>query len=105
MADCNDRKADTIARLTELGCHVLADKPLVTTFAGLDKVEAAAQKSGKQIGLMLLERYNAPTRRVREEIYPVGWERSPASRDCRRTSSSRRIGRRGCSNPTCTAAC
>jgi predicted dehydrogenase len=68
VADCNDRKADTIARLTELGCHVLADKPLVTTFAGLDKVEAAAQKSGKQIGLMLLERYNAPTRRVREEI-------------------------------------
>lgn len=68
VADCNGRKAGTIVKLAELGCHVLADKPLVTTFEGLDQVEAAAQKTGKQIGLMLLERYNAPTRRVREEL-------------------------------------
>lgn len=68
VADCNGRKGATIARLVELGCHVLADKPLVTTFAGLDQVEAAAQKTGRQVGLMLLERYNAPTRRVREEL-------------------------------------
>lgn len=68
VADCNGRKAETIVRLAQLGCHVLADKPLVTTFEGLDHVEAAAQKTGKQIGLMLLERYNAPTRRVREEL-------------------------------------
>lgn len=65
VAAVNGRKADTICRLTALGCHVLADKPLVTTLEGLDRVEHAAVVTGKKIGLMLLERYNAPMRAVR----------------------------------------
>jgi predicted dehydrogenase len=65
VADFNGRKADTICTLANLGCHVLADKPLVTTLAGLDRVEQTAAKTGRKISLMLLERYNAPTRAVR----------------------------------------
>ena len=68
VAAVNGRKADTICRLTALGCHVLADKPLVTTLEGLDRVEQAAVRTGKTIGLMLLERYNAPVRAVRRAL-------------------------------------
>lgn len=68
VAAVNGRKADTICRLAALGCHVLADKPLVTTLAGLDRVEQAAARTGKKIGLMLLERYNAPTCAVRKAL-------------------------------------
>ena len=75
VAAVNGSKAETICRLTALGCHVLADKPLVTTLEGLDRVEQAAVKTGKKIGLMLLERYNAPTRAVRGALHDgrLGW--------------------------------
>jgi predicted dehydrogenase len=62
----NGKKGAVICELVRLGCHVLVDKPLVTSFAELDDVEAAHVKTGKQIGLMLMERYNGPTRAVRE---------------------------------------
>lgn len=62
----NSKKGAVICELAERGCHVLVDKPLVTSFADLDDVEAAHVKTGKQIGLMLMERYNGPTRAVRE---------------------------------------
>lgn len=68
VAEVNGRKADVICRLTALGCHVLADKPLVSTLEGLDRVEKSAATTGKCIGLMLLERYNAPVRAVREAL-------------------------------------
>lgn len=68
VADVNGRKADTICRLATLGCHALADKPLVTTLDGLDRVERAAAITGRNIGLMLLERYNAPVRAVRAAL-------------------------------------
>lgn len=68
VADVNAHKAHTICRLTSLGCHVLADKPLVTTLRQLDEVESAAAKTGRQIGLMLTERYHGPTRAVREQL-------------------------------------
>ena len=64
----NGKKADAICRLAALGCHVLADKPLVTTLEQLDQVEDAAAKTGKQIGLMLTERYHGPTRAVRQKL-------------------------------------
>lgn len=68
VADINGRKADTICTLATLGCHVLADKPLVTTLEGLDRVEQVAARTGKKISLMLLERYNAPMRCVRAAL-------------------------------------
>ena len=68
VADVNARKADTICRLASLGCHVLADKPLVTSLHQLDEVETAAAKTGMRIGLMLTERYHGPTRAVREQL-------------------------------------
>ncbi len=66
VAEVNSRKGDLICDLAGRGCHVMVDKPLVTEFEDLDKVEAAAEKTGRKIGLMLLERYNGPTRAVRE---------------------------------------
>ena len=68
LAEINAHKADAIGRLTSLGCHVLADKPMVTSLEQLDAVESAAAKSGKQVGLMLLERYHGPTRAVRAAL-------------------------------------
>ena len=62
----NGKKGAVICELVQRGCHVLADKPLVTSLADLDDIENAAAKTGKIIGLMLLERYNGPTRAVRE---------------------------------------
>jgi len=66
VAEVNQGKAAVICELAERGCHVMVDKPLVTSFAELDQVEAAAQKTGRRIGLMLTQRYNGPTRAVRE---------------------------------------
>lgn len=60
----NGKKGEAIARITQLGCHVLVDKPLVTTLADLDRVEAAAAKTGKSVGLLLLQRYHGPLRAV-----------------------------------------
>ena len=64
----NSRKADTIAQLTKLGCHVLADKPLVTSHEQLDLVQKSSDENNRQVGLMLLERYNAPTRTFRDQL-------------------------------------
>ena len=64
----NSRKADTVAELTRLGCHVLSDKPLVTSLDQLDLVERCADQHQRQVGLMLLERYNAPTRTFRDKL-------------------------------------
>ena len=64
----NGEKANTIERLTELGCHVLADKPLTTSLPDLDRIENAAARTGKHIGLMLLLRYHGPLRAVRNQL-------------------------------------
>lgn len=66
VAEANGKKGAVICELAVRGCHVMVDKPLVTNFTDLDAIENAAVKTGKQIGLMLLERYNGPTRAVRE---------------------------------------
>lgn len=65
VAAANNNKGAVICELAERGCHVMVDKPFVTTFAALDDIEHATVKTGKRIGLMLLERYNGPTRAVR----------------------------------------
>ncbi len=57
----NAKKSEVITRLVGLGCHVLADKPLVTDLKQLDEIENSACVHDRQIGLMLLERYHAPT--------------------------------------------
>ena len=64
----NGRKAAAIQRITELGCHVLSDKPLVTTLEHLDLVEDAAARHNRQVGLMLLQRYDGPLRAVRSRL-------------------------------------
>ncbi len=68
LAEVNSRKADAIEMLTQLGCHVLADKPLVTSLEQLDQVERAGDDNHRQVGLMLLERYHGPTRAVRRHL-------------------------------------
>ena len=64
----NGKKSEVITHLASLGCHVLADKPLVTDLKQLDGIEKAASVHGRQIGLMLLERYHAPTYTVHKMI-------------------------------------
>lgn len=68
VAEANGRKGPVICELLERGCHVLADKPLVTSFEHLDQVEAAADRASRQLGLMLLQRYHGPLRAVRSRL-------------------------------------
>lgn len=68
VAEAHGRKAQTICQLVSLGCHALVDKPLVTSLEQLDRVQQAAADTGRQVGLMLLERYHGPTRVVREKL-------------------------------------
>lgn len=49
------RGSNVVASL-RAGAHVLADKPLCTSLAELDQIEAAAQETGRTVNLMLEKR-------------------------------------------------
>ena len=49
------RGSDVVAAL-RAGAHVLADKPLCTTLADLDRIEAAAAETGRTVTLLLEKR-------------------------------------------------
>ncbi len=61
------RGARAIAAL-KAGKHILADKPLCTSLAGLDEIEALSLKTGLKVGCMLDMRYAAFVPFVRDLI-------------------------------------
>ncbi len=56
-ARINADKPEYIIKALNAGIGVIADKPMATTLADLKKIEAAANKTGARIFLMLSERY------------------------------------------------
>jgi predicted dehydrogenase len=57
VATVNRDKGAVIAECLERGLHVIADKPLVTSFADLERVEQAWQHSGRRLLAMFTLRY------------------------------------------------
>ena len=57
-ARINCDKPEYIIRALEAGLGVVADKPMATRLEDLDRIEAAAKKSGAPLYLMLTERFD-----------------------------------------------
>ena len=55
-----------VADCLAAGLHVVADKPLCTTLADLELVEAAWRRSGRLLSLLLDKRFYAPTLALRQ---------------------------------------
>ena len=49
-------RAQAVIDALDAGAHVLADKPLCTSLTDLDRIEEAAQRSGKTVSLLLEKR-------------------------------------------------
>jgi predicted dehydrogenase len=61
-------RGGVVADCLAAGVHVVADKPLCTTLADLELVEAAWRRSGRLLSLLLDKRFYPPTLAVREML-------------------------------------
>ena len=62
----NGERGRVVADCLAAGHHVISDKPLCTTLADLDHIEAAWRRGGQQLSLLLDKRFYAPTLAVRK---------------------------------------
>ena len=62
IAGVYGRRGDEVVAALRAGAHVLADKPLCTSLAELDAIEAAAAETGRTVNLMLEKRGYPETR-------------------------------------------
>jgi predicted dehydrogenase len=62
----NGVRGGIVADCLDAGLHVVADKPLCTTLADLDRIEAAWRRSGRLLSLLLDKRFYAPTLALRD---------------------------------------
>jgi predicted dehydrogenase len=67
-AAINNERPEMVVDALEAGMHVVSDKPLSTTLADLDRIEAAWRASGKHLSVLLDKRFYRPTLAVREMI-------------------------------------
>lgn len=68
VGDCYARRGRILLDALEAGKHVISDKPLCTSLAELDRIEAAARVRGLLVGCMLDMRDLAPFLGLRERI-------------------------------------
>lgn len=61
IGDYYGRRGSLAVAALERGRHVISDKPLCTSLAELDQLEALARASGLKVGCMLTMRDSAPT--------------------------------------------
>lgn len=62
IAGVYGRRGEEVVAALRAGAHVLADKPLCTSLAELDAIEAAAAETGRTVNLMLEKRGYPETR-------------------------------------------
>ncbi|MCC7003013.1 MAG: Gfo/Idh/MocA family oxidoreductase [Gemmatimonadaceae bacterium] len=60
--------ADMAVTALEAGKHVLVEKPLALSLADADRMIATAQRTGKRLGVMLQNRYNAPMQELKRLV-------------------------------------
>jgi len=60
-----DRQHEDIVAALEAGAHVLAEKPLATTMAGLDAIRAGAVRTGRQVRSMTGMMYSPAFREIK----------------------------------------
>jgi predicted dehydrogenase len=68
VADENGMRTEQLLALIERDIHIVAEKPLVTTLADLERLRAAFAKSKSQLTMLLELRHQAKNARVREII-------------------------------------
>lgn len=64
----NGARGRIVADCLDAGLHVIADKPLCTTLADLDRVEAAWRRSDRRLSLLLAKRFSPPTLALRDTL-------------------------------------
>lgn len=55
-------------RLVAAGCHVLIEKPLSTTLAGVGELKREAERRERIVGVAYVQRHNPGLERLREEV-------------------------------------
>ena len=68
VGDYYGRRGELCIRALEAGKHVIADKPICTSAAELDRIEALAVEKGLKVGCMLSLRYSRYTAVARDII-------------------------------------
>ncbi|MBA2755369.1 MAG: Gfo/Idh/MocA family oxidoreductase [Chloroflexia bacterium] len=68
VVSVNGARGQVVADCLVAGVDVVADKPLCTTLADLDLVEAAWRRSGRRLSLLLDKRFCGPTLAVRDRL-------------------------------------
>lgn len=56
----NNQKIDIIELCNREGIHIMADKPIVTSRKGYERLESIINEGRIQVGMMLTERFNPP---------------------------------------------
>ncbi len=68
VCDTNDTRADQIVALAERNIHIIAEKPLTTTLADLERVRAALAKSKSRLTMLLTMRHEPKYAAVRKLV-------------------------------------
>ena len=68
LGDCYGKRGHQAIRALEAGKHILADKPLCTNLAELEKIEQLATSRSLSVGLMLDQRDHGNMIRLREIV-------------------------------------
>lgn len=68
LSNVNNRRADAICDCASAGVHVLADKPLATTLADLERVERAVDESGIRLASLIAGGYGALSQGLKAAI-------------------------------------
>lgn len=68
VGDYYGRRGELCIRALEAGKHVIADKPICTSLAELDRIEELSAEKGLKVGCMLSLRYSRYTAVVKEII-------------------------------------
>ncbi len=64
----NDMKPDIFTRILDAGIHLMAEKPIATTAAGVAEIVEKAERRGLALGTCYQNRYNPLVRDVRQLI-------------------------------------
>lgn len=68
LAEDNGSRAENLVACARRGWHIVAEKPLATSLADLDRVEAAVQEAGVRLSMLLTMRFEPPYLAIKERI-------------------------------------
>jgi len=68
LAEDNGSRAENLIACAHRGWHIVAEKPLTTSLADLDRVEAAVKEAGIRLSMLLTMRFEPPYLAIKGQI-------------------------------------